>query len=99
MVMVLALVLASFARSVWQLILTQGVMYGIGGAMSWCPCILYLHEWFVKRAGLALGVMWVSSLDEVLIEDMSFDGAPGGCRTWWLNGPFHRILGLEKVRK
>lgn len=58
-IIVLALVGASFAEKVWQLILTQGLLYGIGGAMSYCPCILYMDEWFKKRQGLAFGVMWV----------------------------------------
>lgn len=55
---VLALVLSSFATSVWQLILTQGVLCAIGSGMLFAPTTLYLDEWFVTRKGMAYGVMW-----------------------------------------
>ncbi|KAF2140411.1 uncharacterized protein K452DRAFT_310151 [Aplosporella prunicola CBS 121167] len=53
-----ALVAASFATTVWQLLLTQGVLYGFGGALHYFPAIVYLDEWFVARKGLAYGIMW-----------------------------------------
>ncbi|ERF77044.1 hypothetical protein EPUS_07950 [Endocarpon pusillum Z07020] len=58
MILILALLLSSFAQAVWHLILLQGVLYGVGGAMSYCPCILFMDEWFVKKKGLAFGIMW-----------------------------------------
>lgn len=61
-VLLLALFLSSFAQEVWQLILLQGVLYGVGGSMAYCPCILFMDEWFVRRKGLAFGIMWVSRL-------------------------------------
>lgn len=57
-VAVTALVASSFAKKVWQLILTQGVLYAIGGSMLYSPTMFYLDEWFVKRKGLAFGIMW-----------------------------------------
>lgn len=62
LVLLLALFLSSFAQEIWQLILLQGVMYGLGGAMAYCPCILFMDEWFVRRKGLAFGIMWVSGI-------------------------------------
>ena len=62
LVLVLALLLSSFAQEVWQLVLLQGVLYGVGGAMAYCPCILFMDDWFVQRKGLAFGIMWVSRL-------------------------------------
>lgn len=59
-VLAIALVSSSFAQSVWQLVLTQGVLYGIGGSLLYCPVILFMDEWFVRRKGLGFGVMWVS---------------------------------------
>lgn len=59
--MVLGLVLASLASSVWQLILTQGVLYGVGGSLIYLPTIVYLDEWFVRRKGLAFGIMWAGT--------------------------------------
>ncbi len=62
LIMISALILSSFAYEVWHLILTQGVLYGIGGAMSYCPSILYMDQWFIKKTGLAFGIMWVSEI-------------------------------------
>ncbi|KAL6872158.1 MFS general substrate transporter [Trichoderma novae-zelandiae] len=54
----LALAASSFSQNVTHLILTQGVLYAIGGSICYCPCMLYMDEWFVKRKGFAYGVMW-----------------------------------------
>ncbi|OHE99908.1 hypothetical protein CORC01_04809 [Colletotrichum orchidophilum] len=50
--------LSSFARTVGQLIATQGVICALGCGLLFTPTTLYLDEWFVKRKGLAYGVMW-----------------------------------------
>ncbi|KAF7925009.1 uncharacterized protein EAE98_007097 [Botrytis deweyae] len=57
-IVVIALVAASFATEVWHLIATQGFLYAIGGSLLYSPTMFYLDQWFVKRKGLALGVMW-----------------------------------------
>lgn len=57
-IMCCALAASSFATTTWHLIVTQGVLFAIGGAISYTPCILYVDEWFVRRKGLAFGVMW-----------------------------------------
>ncbi|KAL6882483.1 major facilitator superfamily domain-containing protein [Trichoderma longibrachiatum] len=36
----------------------MGVLFAVGGSICYGPCILYMDEWFVKRKGLAFGVMW-----------------------------------------
>ncbi|KAL9631687.1 MAG: hypothetical protein Q9204_004122 [Flavoplaca sp. TL-2023a] len=56
-----AVVAASFATQVSHLILTQGVLYAIGGVMIYCPTILFLDEWFIRRKGLAFGMMWAGT--------------------------------------
>ncbi|KAL7963098.1 major facilitator superfamily domain-containing protein [Trichoderma compactum] len=61
LIMCAALALSSFAQTVWHLILTQGVLFAIGGSISYGPCILYMDEWFVKRKGLAFSTMWAGS--------------------------------------
>ncbi|KAK0630770.1 major facilitator superfamily domain-containing protein [Bombardia bombarda] len=53
-----ALALSSLATTVPQLIVTQGILYALGGSVAYSPCIIYLDEWFVKRKGLAYGIMW-----------------------------------------
>ncbi|KAI0407633.1 major facilitator superfamily transporter [Xylaria palmicola] len=57
-IMSLALALSSFAMTTTHLILSQGILYGLGGGIAYCPCIMYLDEWFVKKKGLAYGIMW-----------------------------------------
>jgi hypothetical protein len=42
---------------------TQGVLYAIGGSIAYAPCVIYMDEWFVKRKGLAFGIMWVCALN------------------------------------
>lgn len=59
--MCLALGLSSLSTTVTHLIATQGVIYAIGGALAYSPAIQFMDEWFVKRKGLAFGVMWVSA--------------------------------------
>jgi hypothetical protein len=60
-VMALGLLVSSFSERVWHLILTQGLLYAIGGALIYNPMLLFLDEWFVRRKGIAFGIMWVSS--------------------------------------
>lgn len=60
-IITLALISSSFSTAVWHLILTQGILYAIGGFLLYAPTILYLDEWFVKRKGLAFGIMWAGT--------------------------------------
>ncbi|KAM0354889.1 hypothetical protein ACHAPU_000726 [Fusarium lateritium] len=60
-VMCASLVASSFAQKTWHLIITQGIMYGLSGAICYYPCLFYLEEWFVQRKGLAYGIMWSGS--------------------------------------
>jgi predicted MFS family arabinose efflux permease len=50
--------LSSFSNKVWQLIVTQGIIAGIGSGLLFTPTTLYLDEWFIQRKGLAMGVFW-----------------------------------------
>lgn len=56
-----ALVAASFATRVWQLVLTQGFLYAVGACMMSYPTMLFLDEWFTHRKGLAFGLAWAST--------------------------------------
>ncbi|KAL8848934.1 MAG: hypothetical protein Q9221_006092 [Calogaya cf. arnoldii] len=58
---IIAIIAASFATQVSHLILTQGVLYAVGGVMIYCPTILFLDEWFIRRKGLAFGMMWAGT--------------------------------------
>lgn len=58
--MCISLAISSLSQTVWHLILTQGALYAVGGTLAYCPTILFVNEWFVRRKGLAFGIMWVS---------------------------------------
>ncbi|CAE6337663.1 unnamed protein product [Rhizoctonia solani] len=45
-VSVISLLSASFTNQIWQLILVQGVFFGVGGGGLFAPVIVYLPEWF-----------------------------------------------------
>ncbi|KHO00412.1 MFS monocarboxylate transporter [Metarhizium album ARSEF 1941] len=53
-----SLTASSLSQNVGHLILTQGVLYAVGGSVAYCPCLLYMDEWFARRKGLAYGIMW-----------------------------------------
>jgi MFS family permease len=57
--MCLSLGLSSLSQTVPHLIASQGVIYAIGGALCCSLVIAFMDEWFVKRKGLAFGIMWV----------------------------------------
>jgi MFS family permease len=59
--MVAGLVAASFSNSVSGLIGTQGVMYALGGLAAYFPAMSLVTEWFVRRRGLAFGIMWAGT--------------------------------------
>ena len=54
----LTMALSSLSTTVAHLIATQGVLFGISGCFAYCPSILYIDEWFVRRKGMAYGIMW-----------------------------------------
>ncbi|KAJ4982748.1 MFS monocarboxylate [Stagonosporopsis vannaccii] len=51
-----SLLLASLATQTWQLVLTQGLLYGVGWCICYTPVYIILNEWFDKRRGLAYGI-------------------------------------------
>ncbi|KAI0577061.1 MFS-1 multi-domain protein [Pyrenophora tritici-repentis] len=59
--MCLSLGLSSLCQTVPHLIVTQGFFYAIGASMCYSPAILFMDEWFVKRKGLAFGIMWAGT--------------------------------------
>lgn len=56
-----ALIGASFAGGIADLIITQGVLLALGRSMVYYPTFLFLDEWFVRRKSLAYGVCWGAS--------------------------------------
>ncbi|KAG7006412.1 hypothetical protein G7Y79_00015g040020 [Physcia stellaris] len=60
-IIAIALVASSFSTRVWHLILTQGVLYAIGGTLLYTPTVVFLDEWFIRKKGFAYGVMWAGT--------------------------------------
>jgi hypothetical protein len=60
-IVVLAVALSSFAMKVWHLILTQGILYALGGCLLYYPVYIFIDEWFVRRKGFAYGIMWAGT--------------------------------------
>lgn len=98
-IMCVSLAASSFSTSTWHLILTQGVMYAIGGSFGYNPCLLYMSEWFVRRRGLAYGVMWAGTGIGGFVFPLLFQWLLGqyGFRTTlriWSVGLFIPVLAL-----
>ena len=52
----LALGLGSLSTNVTHLILTQGILYALGGGLGWVNILFTIEEWWVRRRGFAYGV-------------------------------------------
>ncbi|KAH7922395.1 MFS general substrate transporter [Leucogyrophana mollusca] len=52
---------ASYTTNVVHLVVLQGFLYGIGGSLLYAPAISYLAEWFVRRRGMANGVIFAGT--------------------------------------
>lgn len=44
-----------------QVIMTQGLMYGLSSGLLFAPCLTFVDEWFSKRRGLANGILYVGA--------------------------------------
>src|ERR1700759_2719126 len=54
---VCSLLLSSWSKEVWQLILTQGILQAFGSALLYTSSTIYLDEWFLSRKGFAYGAL------------------------------------------
>lgn len=52
---------ASYTSNIATLLACEGVLYAIGGAMLYSPCLYYASEWFVARRGLANGIIFAGT--------------------------------------
>lgn len=57
----LGLVAGSLARTLATLIVTQGVMYGVGFTISYYPIISMVNEYWIARKGMAYGILCSAS--------------------------------------
>jgi hypothetical protein len=49
--------ISSCIVKVLQVIITQGMMYGLSIGLLFAPCISFVDDWFLKRCGLANGIL------------------------------------------
>ena len=56
-ILALSLFVSSWATTVPHLVMSQGVLYAIGGSMTYCAMIRALDTWFIRRKGMAFGVV------------------------------------------
>lgn len=62
LIMGVSLIIASFCDSaVWKLILTQGIVFGIGGSLVFIPAVSIPAQWFTKYRALAVGIVVAGS--------------------------------------
>ncbi|KAJ9646490.1 hypothetical protein H2199_002539 [Coniosporium tulheliwenetii] len=50
---------ASFADAVWQIVLSQGVLFGIGGVMLNFVHVSIFSEWFENKKSKAMAIIWL----------------------------------------
>ncbi|KAF9115224.1 hypothetical protein BGX27_008589 [Mortierella sp. AM989] len=55
-IMSLSLLAAGFSTEVWQLYLTQGLLYGTGGSLTYFAGLSLPAQWFTRNRGLATGI-------------------------------------------
>lgn len=53
----LALFLASISQALWQFIITQGLLLGIGTCLTYMPSVTVAPTWFSLHRGLAMGII------------------------------------------
>ena len=58
-IMILSLILASYAKEAWQIVLTQGILYGIGGILLNFVHVSIFSEWFDKKQSKAMSIIWL----------------------------------------
>lgn len=81
-------ILSSFSTEIWHLIATQGVMCAIGNGFLWSPSSLYIDQWFIRKKGLALGVMWAAksitgvALPFIAASSLNRFGSSSTLRAW-----------------
>ncbi|PWY84696.1 MFS general substrate transporter [Aspergillus sclerotioniger CBS 115572] len=96
--------LSSFSTTVWQLIATQGVICGLGNGLVFSPTTLYLDQWFIRRKGLAYGIMWaaksISGVALPFVASACLDqfGASTTLRAWTVVTLLTTLAALYSIR-
>ncbi|KAJ2807153.1 hypothetical protein H4R20_001399 [Coemansia guatemalensis] len=102
-----AYILASFSSKVWQLMLTQGILFGVGASFLLAPSNSIAPQWFHKHRGLASGVaiagssiggLWFTAATQSIIDSMGPEWALRiiGILTFVVTGTMN-LLYFERV--
>jgi MFS family permease len=54
---VLSVCMLSLCKTYWQVMLAQGLAFGIGSSGLWMPSIVMTTQWFSSKRGLAVGIV------------------------------------------
>lgn len=57
-IITMSLILASYAEYDWQIVLAQGISFGIGGILLNFVHVSIFSEWFDKKKGQAMAIVW-----------------------------------------
>ena len=60
-IVVAASIGAGFSHTPVQLIMTQGILYGLGSGLVFAPNMSLIDEWFIDRRSLAYGIYFACS--------------------------------------
>lgn len=58
-IIIISLLLASYAEEDWQIVIAQGICFGIGGILLNFVHVSIFSEWFDKKKGQAMGIVWM----------------------------------------
>ncbi|KAJ3358515.1 hypothetical protein GGF32_000357 [Allomyces javanicus] len=77
------LFLASFATQVWQLLFTQGILFGLGCAMVYFPGAALPSQWWVKHQSFASGTAVAGAGAGPLVYSLVLSAALPSLGTKW----------------
>ncbi|KAJ2996267.1 hypothetical protein HDV02_006664 [Globomyces sp. JEL0801] len=83
---IISYVLASYSTEYWQLLLTQGILFGMGCAISYFPGMTIISHWFNKRKGVAIGIAVSGSVAPILQYLISSVGVTAAIRITGITG-------------
>ncbi|KAK5095048.1 hypothetical protein LTR70_007178 [Exophiala xenobiotica] len=58
LIITISLILASYAQYDWQIVLAQGISFGVGGILLNFVHVSIFSEWFDKKKGQAMAIVW-----------------------------------------
>lgn len=58
LIITVSLFLASYAKYDWQVVLAQGISFGVGGILLNFVHVSIFSEWFDKKKGQAMAIVW-----------------------------------------